>query len=71
MNIVGTEIYGDRKQTDRLTGKDAAVISGLSHFFSVQRSDGIMSQRGGMSLTAQSPPRMNPSRREVSLTFQS
>jgi hypothetical protein len=40
MNNVGTEIYGDRKQTDRLTGEDVVVISGLSHFFSVQRSDG-------------------------------
>ena len=38
MNIVVTEIYGDRKQTD-WQGKMFAVIVGPSHFFFVQRSD--------------------------------
>jgi len=70
MNIVVTEIYGDRKQTD-WQGKMLQWLADLfiSSLYSVLKK--VMSERVVMSLTAQSPPRMDPSRRDVSLTFQS
>jgi len=70
MNIVVTEIYGDREQTD-WQGKMLHWLAVLliSSVYSVLTK--VMSEQVVMSVTAQSPPRMDPSRREVSLTFQS
>lgn len=70
MNIVVTEIDGDRKKTDIQTGGDTAVISSPSHFFVVQLSEERYIRKCRHVFHQQSPPRMDPSRREVSLTFQ-
>ena len=70
MNIVVTEIYGDWKQTDwqekMLPWLAVLLISSLYIVLTK-----VMSERVVMCLTTQSQPRMDPSRREVSLTFQS
>jgi hypothetical protein len=70
MNIVVTEIYGDRKQTN-WQGKILQWLAVLliSSLYSVLTK--VMSEWVVMSLNAQSPPRIDPCRREVSLTFQS
>jgi hypothetical protein len=58
------------RQRDEETGGDTAVIRGPSHFFVVQRSDERFVRTCRHVSHQQSLPRMDPSRREVTLTFQ-